>query len=120
MLFAMGVGILGLCMLAGLLVLAVLLGRALWKYLHTNQETKPKTQAKPAEEEVQRSLAQSLQENRKRCGLTQEQLAQRLDVSRQAVSKWENGTAEPSTANLLALAEVFGITVDQLLHETQR
>lgn len=53
------------------------------------------------------------------CNMTQEQVADRLSVSRQAVSKWENGTAEPSTANLLALAELFGVSVDALLQCAQ-
>ena len=41
--------------------------------------------------------------------MTQEQVAEALGVSRQAVSKWENGTAEPSTSNLLALARLYGV-----------
>ena len=47
--------------------------------------------------------------------LTQEQLAEQLDISRQAVSKWENGTSEPSTANLMALAKLYNVSVDELL-----
>ena len=42
-----------------------------------------------------------------------------LGVSRQAVSKWENGTSDPSTSNLCALAKLYGIPVEELLHETQ-
>ena len=103
----------------GLLVLAVLAGRALWKYIHTKTASNSVPEEMPGENKVSKTLPDAIQENRKRCGLTQEQLAQRLNVSRQAVSKWENGTAEPSTANLLTLAEVFGITVDSLLQATQ-
>ena len=55
----------------------------------------------------------SFQENliraRKARGMTQEELAARLSISRQAVSKWETGTADPSTSNLLALAKLFGV-----------
>ena len=51
--------------------------------------------------------------------LTQEQLAEQLDVSRQAVSKWENGSSEPSTANLMALAKLYGLSVDELLHSAE-
>ena len=43
-------------------------------------------------------------------------MAEALGVSRQAVSKWENGTSEPSTANLMALAKLYGLSVDELLH----
>ncbi len=47
-------------------------------------------------------------------GLSQEMLAERLDVSRQAVAKWERGTSLPSTANLLALSRIFGCSVSEL------
>lgn len=54
----------------------------------------------------------------RRCsGLSQEQLAERLGVSRQAVSKWESEQALPETEKLLPLAEQFGVTVDSLLRE---
>ena len=46
-------------------------------------------------------------------------LAERLGVSRQAVSKWESGTSDPSTSNLLALAKLFGIDAKELLDETK-
>ena len=52
-------------------------------------------------------------------GMTQERLAQRMGVTPQAVSKWENGTSDPSTSNLCALAKLYGIPVEELLHETQ-
>ena len=61
------------------------------------------------------TLARRLRQLRTGAGYSQELLADRLGVSRQAVSKWETGTAEPSTANLLALADLYGITVDELL-----
>ena len=51
--------------------------------------------------------------------MTQEFVAEALGVSRQAVSKWENGTSDPSTSNLCALAKLYGIPVEELLHETQ-
>ena len=52
---------------------------------------------------------------RQRCGLTQEQVAEALDVSRQAVTKWENGQSAPSTQNLFKLAQLYGTTVDFLV-----
>ena len=55
---------------------------------------------------------------RKRAGLSQEELASRVGVSRQAVSKWELGDATPEVDKLLALAGVFGVTTDELLSET--
>lgn len=55
---------------------------------------------------------------RKREGVSQEELAERLNVSRQAVSKWERGEALPDTENLLAIAELFEISLDALVNGT--
>ena len=54
-------------------------------------------------------------ENRKRLGMTQTQLAARLHVTDKAVSKWERGEADPSTANLLALGRLYGVPAEELL-----
>ena len=51
---------------------------------------------------------------RKARGLTQEALAQALEVSRQAVTKWEDGSSLPSTANLFALAGFFSVPLTEL------
>ncbi len=51
---------------------------------------------------------------RKEKNISQEKLAEMLDVSRQAVTKWENGKANPDTENLIRLAEIFGVSVDEL------
>lgn len=56
---------------------------------------------------------------RKAAGLTQEALGEKLGVSRQAVSKWETGAADPSTANLLALAKLYGVSPEELLRNAQ-
>lgn len=56
-----------------------------------------------------------LYELRRRKGLSQEQLASLCNVSRQAVSKWENGTANPDLNNLKVLASVLEVSVDELL-----
>ncbi len=61
------------------------------------------------------TLAESIYFYRKRAGLSQEALAERVGVSRQAVSRWELGDATPEVSKLVALAEAFGITTDQLL-----
>lgn len=60
-------------------------------------------------------LNEKLQELRKQSGLTQEELAERLFVSRTAISKWESGRGYPSIDSLKAIAEFFHITVDELL-----
>lgn len=56
---------------------------------------------------------------RRRAKLSQEELAARVGVSRQAVSKWELGDATPEVGKLLALVRAFGVTVDELLQEDE-
>lgn len=70
----------------------------------------------PEKAENRKPLGEVLKAHRCRCGMTQEFVAQKLGVSRQAVSKWELGASDPSTANLFALAELFGINAEQLLN----
>lgn len=60
-------------------------------------------------------LADRLVELRKEHKFSQEALAEKLGLSRQAISKWERAEASPDTDNLIALAELYGITLDQLL-----
>ena len=61
------------------------------------------------------SLATKLAALRKQSGLTQMDLAEKLKVSRQAVSRWEVGAAVPSTDNLKVLSNLYGVSVDDLL-----
>ena len=56
---------------------------------------------------------------RKREGISQEELASYLEVSRQAVSRWEQGTALPDAGNLLKLRQRFGVSLDWLLDDSQ-
>lgn len=65
------------------------------------------------------TTGQKIQTLRKQRGLTQEQLAQRLGVSRQAVSRWELDESLPETANLLPLRESLGVSLDALLDPAQ-
>ncbi len=63
-------------------------------------------------------IANKLLQLRKEKGLSQEQLAQKLGISRQAVSKWERAEASPDTDNLIELAKLYDISLDELLlHE---
>ncbi len=64
-------------------------------------------------------LSEKIYYCRKKAGLSQDALAERLDVSRQAISKWENGEAVPETGKLPGLAKVFGMTIDWLLSEEE-
>lgn len=61
------------------------------------------------------SLAENLQYLRAREGVTQEQLAERLDVSRQSVSKWESAASYPEMDTLLKLCDMFQVDMDTLL-----
>ena len=63
------------------------------------------------------TLGQKLKEIRKKIGLSQEQLAEIMNVSRQAITKWENDRGVPDISNLQELSKVFGITIDYLLDE---
>ena len=63
-------------------------------------------------------IASRLANRRREAGLSQEALAAKLGVSRQAVSKWERSEASPDTDNLIALAALYGVTLDELLYGT--
>lgn len=66
------------------------------------------------------TLGQKLKEIRKRFGLSQEQLAEIMNVSRQAITKWENDGGLPDISNLQELSKVFGLSVDYLLNDENR
>ena len=65
------------------------------------------------------ALHENIRARRTQLKLSQEYVAEKLGVSRQAVSKWESGASDPSTANLIALAKLFGTTPEELLKESQ-
>ena len=58
-------------------------------------------------------------DERKKKGYTQRQLAEQLGISDKTISKWENGTADPSTSNLIAAAKLFDLSAEELLREVQ-
>ena len=60
-------------------------------------------------------LGENLLNLRKINGFSQEDVAEKIGVSRQAVAKWENGTTSPDIANCVALARLYNVTVDELL-----
>ena len=62
------------------------------------------------------AMAQRLVDRRKAAGLSQEALAAQLGVSRQAVSKWERSESSPDTDNLIALAALYDVSLDELLY----
>ena len=69
--------------------------------------------------EQAKTLGETLKRRRTACKMTQEFVAEALGVSRQAVSKWENGTSDPNTSNLIALAKLYGISAEELLKNVE-
>ena len=63
------------------------------------------------------TFADKLIELRRKNSLSQEALAEQLDISRQAVSRWETGAAMPDAQNLLQMSKLFGVTTDFLLND---
>lgn len=62
-------------------------------------------------------LSERIYQFRRNSGLSQEQLAEKIGVSRQAISKWESGISTPELEKLLALSECFDITIDELVKD---
>ena len=62
-------------------------------------------------------LADKIINERKRCGWSQEELADQLSVSRQSVSKWEGAQAVPDLQKIIKMAELFGVSTDYLLKD---
>lgn len=96
-----------------ILLLTVLVVLAICLLIKHLRAAPPRREGAPLES---LPLGEALKARRTAAGYTQEYVAEALGVSRQAVSKWENGTSEPSTANLMALAKLYGLSVDELLH----
>lgn len=101
-----------LAIFAGIVYLFVLIVKALRKYVNSKEVREEK-------KAVAKSLGEALKENRVRCQMTQEFVAETLGVSRQSVSKWENGTSDPNTSNLIALAKLYGISAEELLKNVE-
>lgn len=97
-----------LAVLVAVIYLFILIVKALKKYIGSKEVREEKR-------EMRASLGEVLREERTRCKMTQEFVAEALGVSRQAVSKWENGSSDPSTSNLLALAKLYGVSAEELL-----
>lgn len=96
----------------GIIYMIILAIRALYKYINSHDGSKESVM-------IQKSLGETLKTHRNSCNMTQEFVAEKLGVSRQAVSKWESGKSDPSTANLIALAKLYGVSVEDLLKNIQ-
>ena len=62
-------------------------------------------------------LSDKIIKHRKMKGWSQEEFAEKMNVSRQAISRWENGTALPDAQNLLQISKLFGVSADYLLND---
>ena len=98
--------------IAGVVYLFLLIVRALKKYINSQDVRKERS-------ETRKSLGEVLKKYRTDNKMTQEFVAESLGVSRQAVSKWEQGTSEPSTSNMIALAKLYGVTPEELLKDVK-
>lgn len=88
--------------------LFVLVVKALKKYIASKEVREEK-------KVVAKNLGEVLKAHRMRCQMTQEFVAETLGVSRQSVSKWENGASDPNTSNLVALAKLYNVSPEELL-----
>ena len=94
--------------ISAVVYLFMLIVRALKKYINSQDVRKEKS-------ETRKSLGEVLKKYRTDNKMTQEFVAESLGVSRQAVSKWEQGISEPSTSNMIALAKLYRVTPEELL-----
>ena len=65
------------------------------------------------------TLGEKIREARRKCGLSQEQLAEKMSVSRSAIAKWETDKGLPDVGNLKVLARILNVSVDHLLDEAE-
>ena len=109
--FALGF-LLSLIAVAAVIVIIVI---AVKKSRKNNPAYVPQEPVTPQQEEIRKTLGETLKELRTERNMTQEFVAENLGVSRQAVSKWENGASEPSTSNLIAIAKLYETPPEELL-----
>ena len=95
--------LIGLAVLATFIVLGIFLVKALIRYIKSKDVRKEKAV-------VKQSLGEVLKQHREECKMTQEFFAESIG---------ENGTSDPSTSNLIAIAKLFNLSAEELLHEVQ-
>lgn len=107
-----GVLLIGLVVITTIIVAGVFLIKALIRYIKSKEIREEKGTFK-------KSLGEVLKQRREDCKMTQQFVAEAIGVSRQAVSKWENGTSDPSTSNLISLAKLYKVSIEGILHEVK-
>ena len=98
--------------IGGVIYLFILLCRALRKYISSSDSRKESAI-------IKKSLGEVIKNYRTKNKMTQEFVAEAVGVSRQSVSKWEQGITDPSTSNLFALAKLFNVSVEEILKEVE-
>ena len=73
----------------------------------------------PLQEVISMTFAEKLKSLRTKNGYSQEELAEALNVSRQAITKWESGKGLPDIQNLIAISDLFDVTLDSLMREEE-
>ena len=110
--FTLAMSVFVLIFLGIFFTLLILVIRALLKYLKSKDVRKEKS-------ELRITLGERLKQERVSHKMTQEFVAETIGVSRQAVSKWENGASDPSTSNLFAIANLYGTSAESLLKDIE-
>lgn len=100
--------------IAGLFIIGIVVASIILVVFLITKNRKA-TVVKAEKQSYKASLGNTLKAHRTRCNMTQEFVAESIGVSRQAVSKWEKGTSDPSTSNLLELAKVYEVSASELL-----
>lgn len=85
-------------------------------YAHLDYSSKL-TSASAMESNFHLGVPEKIQRERKKMGLSQEKLAEKIGVSRQAITKWENGLASPELEKIVSLSECFKVSTDYLLKD---
>jgi DNA-binding XRE family transcriptional regulator len=101
-----------LIIIGSIIYLFTLICKALKKYITSSENRKESAV-------IKKSLGEVLKNLRTNNKMAQEFVAEAVGVSRQSVSKWEQGITDPSTSNLFALAKLFNVSVEDLLKEVE-
>ena len=71
------------------------------------------------DEEIKQTIAQNIAQYRKKLGLTQFELSEKINYSDKSISKWERGEGIPDAMTLIRLSEIFGVSVNELIYSSQ-
>ncbi|OON99008.1 MAG: transcriptional regulator [Epulopiscium sp. Nele67-Bin004] len=98
--------------MGGMSYVLTLLVKALKQYINGTTPSNEKSVAR-------KLIGEAIKEYRQNCKLTQQFVAEAIGVSKKAVAKWEKGTSDPSTVDLIALAKLFNVSVEDLIKQVK-